>query len=289
MRKNDSLELKIIRVVMPLLIYYGILLLVQSMFGFYAIAEEFLSIEDSDTAGYILAYNFLNNTDEYIKSHSLITNFIAAVIAVIILRVIMKKEFGDTVFDNYKQIGWREALILGFMGIFIASGVGRLVNLFPLDNIIGSYSEVSKEFISNPIPFQILTLCIVSPIAEEVIFRGIMYRRLSEYSDIMTAVIISAIVFGVYHGNLVQGIYALLLGIMLCYVYDSCHTLAAPIFLHMICNAAALIIMYFPVSRYISNNIILNIIIMLLEIFGMVYFTYRLYKLKNKEMEEERK
>lgn len=281
MRKNDSLELKIIRVALPLLIYYGIQLLIQTFFGIYAIVKKFGDIEESDSTAYILAYNFLNNTEEYISAHSLIVLFLAAVPTILILFFMMKREFGDTVFAGYENIGKKEALIFGFMGIFIASGLGRLVQALPMDNIIGSYEAVSEEFASNSILFQILTLCIAAPIAEEMIFRGMMYRRLLEYMDKVTAVIISAAVFGIYHGNLVQGIYALLLGVLLCFAYDSCETLLAPIFVHMACNVTALIMMYFPVSQYITDRLALNIVIIILELCGMICFTWMLYHLSS--------
>lgn len=285
MRKNDSLELKIIRVALPLLIYYGILLLVQTAFGVFAMVKNFLSIGESDAAGYILAYHFLDRTDEYIQNHSLVVMFIAALITMVILSVIMKKDSGKTVFTGKEQMGLEEVLLIGLMGIFAASGLGRFVSLFQLDNLVGSYAQVSEGFAGNPMVFQILTLCIAAPAAEEMIFRGMMYQRLSEYVDKMTAVVVSSIVFGVYHGNLVQGIYALILGILLCFVFESCGTLLAPVFLHMACNTAALIIMYLPISRYISNNIVLNIIVMMLELGGMAFFTWKLYKRKNVDLD----
>lgn len=287
MRKNDSLELKIIRVALPLLIYYGVLFLFQTIFGIYAMWKKFTGIEGSDTDGYILAYHLFDGTDEYIRSHSLIVGFAAFTVTFFVLLVMMKREFGDTIFTGYKQIGGREVLLVGFIGMFTASGLGRLVNLLPMDNILGSYAQVSEEFMSNSIVFQILTLCIAAPLAEEVIFRGIMYRRLLEYADKMTAVMISALIFGIYHGNLIQGVYALALGILLCFVYDSCDTLLAPVFLHIVCNVTALLMMYFPVSKYINNRIVLWVIIMALELCGMVFFSWKMYYLKNEKREGE--
>lgn len=136
--------------------------------------------------------------------------------------------------------------------------------------------------------FQILALCIAAPVAEEIIFRGVMYRRLLEYTDKVTAVIFSAAVFGIYHGNLVQGIYALILGVLLCFVYDSCKSLMAPILVHIMCNTAALIMMYFPVSQYITDRLMLNIVVIILELAGMVFFTWMLYNLKQKEKGQEK-
>ena len=289
MKRNDSLELKIIRVALPLLIYYGIQLVVQTFFGIYAMIKKFGDIEGSDSAGYILAYNFLDNTEEYINTHSLVVLLLAAVPTICILSFMMKREFGDTVFSEWETIGKKEILIFGCMGIFIASGLGRLVQVLPMDNIIGSYQAISEEFANNSPVFQILTLCIAAPVAEEMIFRGVMYRRLLEYTDKVMAVIITAALFGIYHGNLVQAVYALILGVLLCFVYDSCKSLAAPIFVHMACNTTSLIMMHFPVSQYITDRLILNIVVIILELAGMTFFTWMLYSLKQKEKEKQEK
>lgn len=289
MRKNDSLELKIIRVALPLLIYYGIQLLVQAGFGIYAMIKKFGDIEASDSAGYVLAYHLLDNTEEYIGRHSLAVLLAAIVPTIFILHRMIKQEFGSTVFTGWENIGKKELLILGFLGIFTATGLGRLVQVLPIDNIIGNYKAVSEEFSNNFIVFQILTLCIAAPIVEEMIFRGVMYQRLLEYMDKVTAVVVSAAVFGIYHRNLVQGVYALILGVLLCFVYDSCKSLLAPVLLHTMCNTAALVMMYFPVSQYITDRLVLNIVVILLELAGMLFFTWMLYSLKEKEKEEEKK
>ena len=63
MRKNDSLELKIVRVMLPLLIYYGVSLIVQVIFGIYAQIRIFLNMENS--VDYSKAYHFIENTERY--------------------------------------------------------------------------------------------------------------------------------------------------------------------------------------------------------------------------------
>lgn len=50
--------------------------------------------------------------------------------------------------------------------------------------------------------------------------------------------VFSGVVFGIYHGNLVQGIYASLLGIMLAWVTERSGTLLAPVIFHGIGNLA---------------------------------------------------
>lgn len=270
MRKNDSLELKIVRVMLPLLIYYGVSLIVQVIFGIYAQIRIFLNMENS--VDYSKAYHFIENTERYISEHSLAVTFVAAVITIGILWIIFRK-------DNRKPVNQAHHLLpVILMGVFASSGLSKLVTLLRIDNIIGSYESVNQNFMDNPMIFQILTLCVVAPFVEELVFRGIMYQRMKDYMDKVTAVLLSSLIFGVYHGNLVQGLYAGILGVLFCFVYEKCGSFAAPVLFHMAANTTALIMMYFPVSTFISEHIILKIFVMLLELIGLCIITYFLYQ-----------
>ncbi|MGN8785163.1 lysostaphin resistance A-like protein, partial [Blautia sp. HCP3S3_D9] len=49
---------------------------------------------------------------------------------------------------------------------------------------------------------------IIAPAAEEMIFRWLIYLRLRDWLKMPVAAVISGLIFGIYHGNIVQGIYA---------------------------------------------------------------------------------
>ena len=85
--------------------------------------------------------------------------------------------------------------------------------------------------------------------------------------------------YQLYHFNLVQGIYAFVLGILLCYVYEKYETILAPVLLHISANLTALIMDYLPVSDDINNNIYLKILVMLIELGALVAVLWRMNKL----------
>lgn len=58
---------------------------------------------------------------------------------------------------------------------------------------------------------------IFGPITEEILFRGIIQRSLRPYGRNF-AILCSAFVFGLYHGNLLQSVYAFAVGLVLGYV-----------------------------------------------------------------------
>ncbi len=78
----------------------------------------------------------------------------------------------------------------------------------------------------------------VSAVAEEVVFRFLLYNRLRR-SGGRTAfgIVASAFLFGVYHGNIVQGLYAFVIGLLIASVYVWFDDFLAPVLFHGVGNA----------------------------------------------------
>ena len=58
----------------------------------------------------------------------------------------------------------------------------------------------------------------------------------------ISAIVISALLFGLYHGNLSQGIYGFFMGIVLAGAMEQYKTVTAPLLIHVGVNAAALLL-----------------------------------------------
>ena len=89
---------------------------------------------------------------------------------------------------------------------------------------------------------------VIGPIVEEIIFRKIMIDRLSKYGRPL-AIAFSAIVFGLFHGNLSQFFYATALGFIFGYVYTKTGRLRYSVILHMCVNFLGSIVATFMASR----------------------------------------
>ena len=77
---------------------------------------------------------------------------------------------------------------------------------------------------------------IAAPITEELLFRGLLMRSIEPYNKKL-AILASALLFGLYHGNLIQTPYAVFVGLVLGYVAMEYHVIWA-IALHMFNNLA---------------------------------------------------
>ncbi len=96
-------------------------------------------------------------------------------------------------------------------------------------------STLDVAITGTPLWIIILVVVIIGPIFEELIFRKILLDRLSIYGDRL-AIMVSAISFGLFHGNIEQFIYATGLGIVLGYLYTRTRNVKYPILMHMILN-----------------------------------------------------
>ncbi len=112
------------------------------------------------------------------------------------------------------------------------------------------YSEVVENLTGGNEIVVFLLIGLVAPITEELIFRGVILHRTNRVITFLGANIMQAILFGIYHWNLVQGIYAVLIGFLLGFIYYKYRSIIAPILLHIIINSSALLVLL--LSRYIS-------------------------------------
>ena len=86
----------------------------------------------------------------------------------------------------------------------------------------------------NPlVNFLVVVIC--APIMEELMFRKMIVDRTASYGE-GVSVIFSGLLFGLFHGNLVQFAYAFLLGAFFGYIYIKTKNIVYPIILHMLIN-----------------------------------------------------
>jgi membrane protease YdiL (CAAX protease family) len=105
-----------------------------------------------------------------------------------------------------------------FFGISIVTGIVRIALELGLNQFgLTSVPQVLADALSGTDIFTILSICVLAPIGEELFFRGLILRLLEKHSKKL-AIIVSAVLFALMHGNLQQSINAFGLGLVLGYV-----------------------------------------------------------------------
>lgn len=103
---------------------------------------------------------------------------------------------------------------------------------------------------------------ILAPVAEEILFRGFVQRTMLPFGK-KFAILVSSLMFGLFHGNLLQTPYAFAVGLVLGYVAVEYHILWA-IVLHVINNLVLGDLLYrvlSPLPEDVMNLIIWGIIL----------------------------
>ncbi|GGE75014.1 CPBP family intramembrane glutamic endopeptidase [Priestia taiwanensis] len=127
-------------------------------------------------------------------------------------------------------------LMLFSAGVVLLQAYG-LAYLLP-DYVMASLEGENFENKEHPFMmlFDFLLIVILAPIVEEVIFRGFLLHRLSYKFGMVKAVIISSVLFGLFHFNLFGSItFALVCAIL----YIKTKNLLVPILAHMLNNFLA--------------------------------------------------
>ena len=145
-----------------------------------------------------------------------------------------------------KTLGVFEVIKICFMSYSIVYIVNFLTNILMMLIAVIKGSEVTNPLVnmlegSNWI-WSLIFAGILSPIIEEMMFRGVMLNKLRRYGD-KVAIITTAILFGLFHANFSQFFYAVALGMIFAYVALKTGTIKYSIILHIIVNMMGSVIL----------------------------------------------
>lgn len=93
---------------------------------------------------------------------------------------------------------------------------------------------------------------LVAPIAEELIFRGVTFNKAKKYMPFLAANFVQALLFGIYHMNLIQGLYAFAMGLSFGLIRRA-YSLIGAILLHMTVNIAGMTLDYILPEQILNN------------------------------------
>ena len=131
---------------------------------------------------------------------------------------------------------WFTVLFMGFGCMYIGGMVGNLC-MSLLSAVTGySYTSALETMVdTSPLWMTLLGTCVIAPLGEEFIFRKLFIDRARRFGD-APAILLSGLLFGLFHGNLFQFFYAAMLGILLAYVYTRTNNLWLCVGMHATIN-----------------------------------------------------
>lgn len=270
MQKRENAGIIIWRFVYPVLIFFTVELFAEMafMYGhmFRLIGAGKYSFSDMDAMTKELE-SYIYGVSGYI---SVIRAAVLAPVFILLMKADKKRDeaYGRSVkYGPYNKL-W--LLLLPIAGFVAAVGFNHIVpmilealqsfihvlgkSIFGKDwnvDFFAKYNELSGVIYSGPVWVMVLSIAVAAPVAEELLYRGLIFKRLRTYLKPVPSMLISAFVFGIMHGNAVQFVYAFILGIFMAFVYEKFKTVYASIIFHAGANLTSLVItLIFPEGGY---------------------------------------
>lgn len=168
----------------------------------------------------------------------------------------MRKSLKDLSFNAsevFKKANLKEILFVVFINIFFAFailiGIDVLVNLGSWIDL-GFFSDLNESSVGFIGPFTFIPLILdflssvfFAPVAEELIFRGVLLNRFRNRIGLIPAILVPSICFGFCHdfGGILS---AILFGICMCILYLKTDNILINIFAHALNNFIICILTY---------------------------------------------
>lgn len=170
---------------------------------------------------------------EKVSLISLLHNLL--IIAVILASYFKKQSAGDVM--TIAPLPGGECAWCALCAVASSIAVSLLLTLLPIpDSIMSSYNDSLAAGRGGTFAEYFIASAVLAPIAEELLFRGLIYGTLRKALRRPAAMLISCAIFGLMHGEPLWAAYAFLMGVGLTLIYDKYRTLIPAMVFHIAFN-----------------------------------------------------
>lgn len=155
-------------------------------------------------------------------------------------------------------------IVMFFLGGCFAVAWNNILGMLHIVEYSNSYGSVVETFYTGRILLEIVALCVVIPFVEELLYRGIVYGRIRDWMGVSAAILISAIIFGAIHMNLVQFIYAAVFGILLAWFAEEADGVWGAVAAHMAANLTSVLRAETKVFTFMDENMVVQAVVTIL-------------------------
>lgn len=216
-----------------------------------AVAWCIFHYEQIGTDGNAVSSLFLNET--WLKEIQILGNCFVYLVLCFVFAIWYKKAF---LFGEEKQ-HWnrKEFSVSIFLGAVVfgisiqclcSYGLNLLLPLFP--EIQRDYMALMDSMGTGQGIFPLIYMGILAPVAEELIFRGLILGYEKRELPFWCANFIQAFFFGLYHQNVVQFVYAFSIGILFGYLCRRLQSLKTVMLIHGIINISGNMLAFFKLD-----------------------------------------
>ena len=221
--QKQELKESIKQIFKQLLVYLGIFMGI--VIGFSIVAEVLR----------LLPLDFV--TEELVRNITDAGNIFGSATAILVFYKKQKIAFLPTVKTHRQTLSLKQVAIIIILLLGCQFVFNQVANIFEVAlNVIGfsAKKEVELATVGHHSSMYFLYAAFMGPLVEELVMRGGIAYRLQKYGKVFS-IIFSAIVFGFFHMNFVQGVFAFLVGIMLAYIAIE-YSFGWAVFFHILNN-----------------------------------------------------
>lgn len=175
-----------------------------------------------------------NNVDLYFMVSMLSTYVIAYPIIFLLFRMVPvqtgveKKKMKLSHILITFLICYAGTYLCNLVGTFITSIIG-IIKQSEVENVMVNLTSQISPWVN------FLIVVIAAPIMEELLFRKFIVDRTTRFGE-GVSIVLSGLMFGLFHGNLNQFVYAFMIGVLFGFIYIKTRNIIYTIILHMIVN-----------------------------------------------------
>lgn len=181
--------------------------------------------------------------------YSLISYLLALALIIFVPTRFVKKwktsreELGLKELPTWTDIGLAP---VGFVvSLILAAGLAAVFSIFPWFNINEAQNVGFSAYLAGGEKLvAFVTLVILAPTVEEVIFRGFLYGKLRVKLGAVSSILITSLIFAILHFQWNVGVNVFALSVVLCTLREVTGTIYASILTHMIKNGVAFYLLY---------------------------------------------
>lgn len=207
---------------------------------------EALTMETLDMAAF--QQGFIQFITENMNWLILASGGLTLLILWLFFKIRKKKLLNEACLFKFDKNKILPVLLGGIAAFFFLSCVLALLPLS--EGLVDSYVEASQGLMTGNLALRAVGTVIAAPIVEEIIFRGLILSRLKKAMKTWVAILISSLLFGLVHGQLLWMTYAFVLGMVFAAVAESAQSVTAAILFHMAFNAVSLFAGYIHISGW---------------------------------------
>ncbi len=231
---RESIGRKLWRIVYPILTHFGIAngISIVATIALTFVGMIILGICDS------------NELTAMATQQALLIVGLGDLVSIPILRIFLKqdearRQSGHYVLHKTPEKRVTPQIVLGtvLMSMGLCQVLNDLITLSGLEQLFPYYSQVeTKIYQGQNIIVMMIVVAVLAPIAEELVFRGLVMIRIRDYLGPVAGILLSALCFGIYHSNAVQFVYTGLLGIFLGLAMEKSQNVWVPTVGHIVAN-----------------------------------------------------